>query len=60
MQINLVPYQVLLPRKFWEQVESEKELNQKIEQYFSTCYPNYVIKKIVKSGASYMAVCERR
>ena len=60
MQINLVPYQVLLPRKFGEQVESEKELNQKAEQYFSTCYPNYVIKKIVKSGESYMAVCERR
>ncbi|QWI46695.1 hypothetical protein [Bacillus mycoides] len=60
MQINLVPYQVLLPQKFWEQANNEEELNQVIDQYFSVGYPHYEIQKIIKSGQAYLAICIRR
>ncbi|MDM5189383.1 hypothetical protein QUF99_19345 [Bacillus sp. DX4.1] len=60
MQINLVPYQVLLPRKFWEQAKNEKELNEMIEQYFSVGYPNYEIQEIIESGESHVEICVRR
>ncbi|WP_017154162.1 hypothetical protein [Bacillus bingmayongensis] len=60
MQINLVPYQVLLPRKFWEKANDEKELKQMIEHYFSVSYPDYEIQQIIKSGESHVAICVRR
>ncbi|RWS41519.1 hypothetical protein EKA14_19700 [Bacillus mycoides] len=59
MQINLVPYQVLLPRKFWGKSKYEKELNQMIGKYLSISYPNYKILKIIQDGESHMAICER-
>lgn len=59
MQLTLVPYQVLLPRKFLEQSKNEKELNQMIRKYLSVSYPNYKIQKIIQDGESYMAICER-
>ncbi|PFW87218.1 hypothetical protein COL32_27740 [Bacillus pseudomycoides] len=59
MQMNMVTYQVLLPQKFWKQAKSEKELNQMIEHYFSVGYPNYVIREIIESGESHIAICVR-
>ncbi|WP_144561615.1 hypothetical protein [Bacillus mycoides] len=59
MQMNLVPYQVLLPNKFWEQAKNEEELNQMIEKYLSVSYPNYNIQKIIQDGESHIAICER-
>ncbi|MCI0766159.1 hypothetical protein [Bacillus sp. TL12] len=60
MQINLVPYQVLLTRKFWERTNSKEELNQMIERYFSVGYPHYEIQEIIGSEQAYVAVCVRR
>ncbi|MDM5237461.1 hypothetical protein QUF83_15150 [Bacillus cereus] len=57
--MDLIEYQVLLPRKFWEQVNNEEELNQMIEKYFSAGYPNYKILKIIQDGESHIAICER-
>ncbi|MED1382101.1 hypothetical protein [Bacillus mycoides] len=60
MQINLVTYQVLLPRNFWKQENSEEELNQMIKKYFSVGYPHYEIQKITEDGQTHIAVCVRR
>ncbi|MCP1124594.1 hypothetical protein NKR74_14985 [Bacillus sp. 3103sda1] len=50
---------VLLPQKFWKESNSKDELKQKIERYFSISYPNYSVKRIEKSGESYIALCTR-
>ncbi|PDY44522.1 hypothetical protein [Bacillus pseudomycoides] len=60
MQINLVSYQVLLPRKFWEQANNEEELSQIIEKYFSVGYPHYEIQEVIESGQAHLAICIRR
>ncbi|OOR10202.1 hypothetical protein BW897_23995 [Bacillus cereus] len=60
MQINLVTYQVLLPQKFWEQANSEEELNQMIKKYFSVGYPYYEIQTIIGDEKSNIAICIRR
>ncbi|PED84335.1 hypothetical protein CON65_02570 [Bacillus pseudomycoides] len=59
MQINQVPFRVLLPQQFWEQANSEEELNQMIEQYFSVGYPNYEIQEIVEDDKYHLAICTR-
>ncbi|HGF6575958.1 TPA: hypothetical protein ACF2YW_000539 [Bacillus cereus] len=58
--MDLIEYQVLLPNKFWNLAESKDELKQMIEQYFKVGYPEYKIKKIIRSGESHIAICERK
>lgn len=58
--MDLIEYQVLLPNKFWNLAESKDELKQMIEQYFKVGYPHYKIKKIIRSGESHIAICERK
>ncbi|HDR7797802.1 TPA: hypothetical protein QCY03_001551 [Bacillus tropicus] len=58
--MDLIEYQVLLPNRFWELAKSKDELKKMIEQYFSVGYPHYKIKKIIRSGESYIAICERK
>lgn len=58
--MDLIEYQVLLPNKFWDLAESKDELNKMIEQYFKNGYPHYKIKKIIRSGESHIAICERK
>ncbi|MED1113392.1 MULTISPECIES: hypothetical protein [Bacillus cereus group] len=57
--MTLVSYQVLLPNKFWELAESKEELKQMIKQYFNSNYPNYRIQRVIRSGESYVAICEK-
>ncbi len=59
MQINRVPYKVLLPRRFWEQANNKSQLKKLIETYFNQSYPQYRIKKVIQSGGAYIAICER-
>ncbi|PFF63375.1 hypothetical protein [Bacillus thuringiensis] len=58
--MDLIEYQVLLLNKFWELAESKDELNKMIKQYFKVGYPHYEVKRIIKSGQAYVAVCTRR
>ncbi len=58
--MRLTEYQVLLPNKFWNLAKNKEELKQMIEQYFKGSYPHYKIKKIIRSGESHIAICERK
>ncbi|PGO73530.1 hypothetical protein CN980_18890 [Bacillus cereus] len=58
--MDLIEYQVLLPKKFWDLAKSKDELKQMIEQYFKTGYPQYEIQRIIKSGQTHIAICNRR
>ncbi|PGU05086.1 hypothetical protein COD21_25360 [Bacillus cereus] len=58
--MDLIEYQVLLPNQFWDLAKSKEELKQMIEQYFKAGYPHYKIKKIIRSGKSHIAICERK
>ena len=58
--MDLIEYQVLLPNKFWDLAKNKEELKQMIEQYFKGSYPHYKIKKIIRSGESHIAICERK
>ncbi|WP_083596206.1 hypothetical protein [Bacillus sp. NH11B] len=58
--MDLIEYQVLLPKEFWDLAKRKDELKQMIEQYFKVGYPHYEIQRIIKSGQAYVAVCMRR
>ncbi|MES9691983.1 hypothetical protein ABWK39_10790 [Bacillus toyonensis] len=58
--MDLIEYLVLLPNKFWDLAKSKDELNRMIEKYFAVVYPHYEIRRIIKSGQAYVAVCTRR
>ncbi|PGS79281.1 hypothetical protein COC69_12525 [Bacillus cereus] len=58
--MDLIEYQVLLPNKFWDLVQSKDELKIMIEQYFSVGYPHYEIQRIIDSGQAHIAICIRR
>ncbi len=58
--MRLIEYQVLLPNRFWDLARNNDELKQMIKQYFKIGYPHYEIKRIIKSGQAYIAICIRR
>ncbi|MGD6783244.1 MULTISPECIES: hypothetical protein [Bacillus cereus group] len=58
--MDLIEYQVLLPNKFWHLAERKDGLKKMIKQYFKVGYPHYEIKRIIKSGQAYVAICTRR
>ncbi|PFJ21900.1 hypothetical protein COI92_29940 [Bacillus anthracis] len=58
--MDLIEYQVLLPKKFWDLAESKDELKKMIKRHFKVGYPHYEIQRIIQSGQAYVAVCTRR
>ena len=56
MMFSSVPSKVLLPRKFWEEAQSNEHFKELVIKYIRKSYPDYSIKAI-KDG---FAICERK